>query len=430
MSETLRERDVTYRFRLLFRALLGVSMYAALAVPATAVAAGHWAAVSIAQPSGIATPNANGALFGNLACVDSSDCWTAGTGVDKSGADVPFIEHWDGSSFKLMSTPVAKSFLQGVACPSSTDCWAAGGAGTPPPLNSYGVVGHFVPLLDHYDGSKWSAVRPPNPGGTPDDELSDVSCAAANDCYAVGWTRTDDSERTLIEFWNGKRWQLASHAALAGQTWSAMVGIACPSKCIAVGVEQAGKNDPPHVVGEVQAAHRVAVKHSHKHRTVLVWESVPVPSPPSPNTYTQVFGMACPALNDCLATGSAYGWPSDGLNPGEAVAWHWNGRRWSLIIPHLAGPASGGGVNQLADVDCSSRSACWAVGGTFTDMEKAPAVTASWNGSKFTETSNDNPYDSDHLDAVGCAKGGCVSVGWGSNGGVGVHAIALELKGS
>jgi hypothetical protein len=396
----------------------------ALVVPASAVAANRWATVAIAQPPGIVLLNANGGLFGNVACVDAADCWTAGTGIDKNGGDVPFIEHWDGSAFKLVATPVAKSFLQGVACASSTDCWAAGGAGTPPPQTSFGQVGSFVPLLDHYDGSKWSAVRPPNPGGMPDDELSDVSCAASDDCYAVGWTRSDDSGRTLIEYWNGKRWQIASHAALAGQTFSAMAGIACPSKCIAVGVEQATKNDPPHVVAEVQAADRLAVKHSHKHRTVLVWESVAMPSPPPLNDYTQVHGMACPALNDCLATGSAYFWPAGGLDPGEAVAWHWDGRRWSLIMPNLARSA-----NQLSDIACLSRISCWAVGSTFTDMDNSPAVTASWNGSKFSESSNDNPYDSDDLDAVGCADGHCVSVGWGANSGGAVRPFALELRG-
>jgi hypothetical protein len=356
-------------------------------------------------------------------------CWTAATGIDKAGRDVPFIEHWDGRAFKLVATPDSKSFLQGVACASSTDCWAAGGAGTP--SNVYGQVGHFVPLLDHYNGSKWSAVDPPNPGSTPDDELSDVSCASAKDCYAVGWTRTAHSERTLIEFWNGKRWQIASHAALAGQQFSAMAGIDCPSKCIAVGVEQATTSGPPHVVGEVQAPHRVLIKHTHKYRTVFVWESVPIPSPNKPNNYTQVYGMSCPALDDCLATGSAYYWPDQGLDPGEAAAWHWNGQRWSLIMPKLAGPPSGGGVNQLSGIDCSARSSCWAVGSTFTDRQKAPAVTASWNGTKFTESSNDNPYDSDHLDAVGCARdGSCVSVGWGANSSGSVHPFALKLQGS
>lgn len=395
-----------------------------LIAPASAVAAGHWTSVGIGQPGGLATANDNDALFGNLVCVDASDCWTAGTGISKSGADVPFLEHWNGSAFKLVAAPAKKTFLQGVACASSTDCWAAGAAGTPPPLDSYGVLGSFTPLLDHYNGSKWSAVHPPNPGAMQDDELSDVSCAASNDCYAVGWTRSTEGERTLIEFWNRKRWQVASHAALAGQTYSAMVGIACPSKCIAIGIEQASKTAPPHVVGEIQVPHR------HKHHTVYVWESVQIPNAAAPNDYTQVYGLACPALNDCIATGAKYYWPNDGLNPGLAVAWHWDGRRWSLIQPGLAGPTTGGGVNQLTDIDCLSRSSCWAVGSTFTDTQNAPAVTASWNGSKFTETSNDNPYDTDHLDAVGCAGGGCVSVGWGSNGNGSVRPIALKLTGS
>ncbi len=414
---------MVHRFGLLRRGALLWLLVGMLIAPSPAGAAGNrWTTVGIADPNGLATANYNNALFGNLVCVTAADCWTAGTGADKSGGDVPFLERWDGSAFKLVASPVSKSFLQGTACASSSDCWVAGGEGTP--SSTFGQVGHFVPLLDHYNGSKWSAVHPPNPGSAPDDELADVSCRSATNCYAVGWTRSDTGARTLIEFWNGKRWQLASHAALAGQTFSEMVGIDCPSKCIAVGDESATSKSAPHVVAEVQAPHRV------KHRTVLQWESVPMPSPKSPNNDTSVNGLSCPALNDCLATGSAYYWPDQGLDPGEAVAWHWNGQKWSLIMPNLAGPSSGGEVNQLSDAYCTGRSSCWAVGSTFTDMQQAPAVTASWNGTKFTKSSNDNPYDMDHLDAVGCAKdGSCVAVGWGSNSGGNAHTIALKLKG-
>lgn len=388
----------------------------------SAAAADRWTTVPIAQPAGLASSNNNYSLFGNLACVDAADCWTAATGLNADGGDVPFIEHWDGKSFKLVRTPVAKSFLQGVACASSTDCWAAGAAGTP--SSTYGQVGSFVPLLDHYNGSKWSAVRPPNPEAMSDDELSDVSCSASNDCYAVGWTQSDDSSRTLIEFWNGKRWQLASHAALAGQTFSQMVGIDCPSKCIAVGEEQATKDSPQHVVGELQVPHRIAVKHSHRHRTVLVWESIAMPSPAAPNNNTEVYGLACPAVNDCIATGSSYYWPADGYNPGDAVAWHWDGRQWSVIEPHLTG------AERLNDIACVSRRSCSAVGDTGGITGTAPAVTASWNGSTFTETSNDAPYRIDNVDAVGCARRHCLSVGWGQTGNESPRVFALELNGS
>lgn len=396
-----------------------------LAAPAAAVSASNrWTTVPIAQPKRLAQANSLGALFGHLVCVTATDCWTAGTGINKAGGDVPFIEHWDGSAFKLVKSPVAKSFLQGVACATSADCWAAGGAGTPAKTGRVGHVGvgHFAPLLDHYNGSKWSAVHPPNPAKTPDDELADVSCASVKNCYAVGWTRGAHRTRTLIEHWTGKAWKVSSHAALSGQKFSDLIGIDCPSRCMAVGSETATSKSPPHVVAEIQAVRRVAAKHGPRSHKVLVWKTLPMPSPKAPNEYTQVYGMACPALDECLATGSAYSWPDQGLDPGEAVAWHWNGRQWSLLMPKSLGS------NQLSDIDCSAKTSCWAVGSTFTDTEHAPAVVASWNGAEFTKSSNDNPYEMDHLDAVGCAAdGNCVSVGWGSDGS-GVHPFALKLR--
>jgi hypothetical protein len=380
---------------------------------ASAIQVMRWNAVKIQVPGGLAGADSFGELFGNMACVSASDCWSAGTGVNKSGRDVPFIEHWNGHQFRLVKTPVRKAFLQGLACVTARNCWLAGGAGS----NSlaYGKLGHFSPLMEHWNGKKWARVKVPNSSGT-DDELADVSCISRSSCYAVGWTRTSRSAKTLIEHWGGKKWTIVSHAAGKGQSFASLDGVDCVphSMCNVVGQEQATTSTPPHVFGERGVGKK--------------WSVVAMPSPASPNTNTEVYGMSCPAANDCLATGSAYFWPGGGLDPGEAIAEHWNGSHWSLIAPNLAGPPSGGDVNRLSDIACSSTTQCWAVGSTFTDMAIAPAETASWDGSKFAPGDNDNPYPQDQLGAVGCAGASeCLSVGYGESNGGHLNPIAERL---
>jgi len=160
---------------------LAVSVPSAFAVQVT-----HWNAVKIQAPAGVVGTDSFGELFGNMACVSASDCWSAGTGVNKSGHDVPFIEHWNGNRFRLVKTPVGKAFLQGLACVTARDCWLAGGAGSNPDLNVYPPqLGHFSPLMEHWNGKKWAKAKVPNPAGV-DNELADVSCISSSSCYAVG----------------------------------------------------------------------------------------------------------------------------------------------------------------------------------------------------------------------------------------------------
>jgi hypothetical protein len=394
----------------LLASLLG---WALCASRAQAVQVMRWNAVPIQAPAHIADPNSFGELFGNMACVSATDCWSAGTGTSKSGGNVPFIEHWNGKRFRVVKTAVRRAFLQGLACVSSSDCWVAGGAGTNSTV--FGQLGHYSPLMEHWNAKHWSKVKVPSRPGR-DDELSDVSCFSRKNCYAVGWTRTSTAAATLIEHWNGKKWKVASHASVKGQAFAELDGIACVphSACIAVGQEQASKSSAPHAFGERGVGHK--------------WSVSSVPTPASPNINTALYGLSCPAANDCLATGSAYFWPGGGLDPGQAIAEHWNGRHWALITPNLGGPATGGNVNRLSDIACVSTTACWAVGSTFTDMANAPAVTASWDGSKFTAGTNDNPYSEDALDALGCVSGSqCFSVGYGENAGGALRPIALKL---
>jgi hypothetical protein len=181
-----------------------------------------------------------------------------------------------------------------------------------------------------------------------------------------------------------------------------------------VGLEQASKTSSPHAFAEV--------RHGKK------WSSKSMPGPVHESN-TQLYGLSCPTTTYCMATGTAFFFPSGGQDPGTPIVEIWHGSRWSLKRPSLPGPAIGGEVNDLDGVACSASTDCWAVGTTATDQASNPAVTARWDGHGFTKIDSDDPYPSDHLDAVGCAKESfCLAVGYGTTKTGRLRLYALKLR--
>jgi hypothetical protein len=94
-------------------------------------------------------------------------------------------------------------FLDGVFCTTRTRCWAVGGqAGA-------GGVSIANQVL-RWNGTTWTAVRTPNPGGKGNgkvSELEDSTCVTSADCWAVGVLESlTNGIRDQILHWNGKKW--------------------------------------------------------------------------------------------------------------------------------------------------------------------------------------------------------------------------------
>ncbi|HLJ35922.1 MAG TPA: hypothetical protein VKU38_19850, partial [Ktedonobacteraceae bacterium] len=66
----------------------------------------------------------------------------------------PLIEHWDGSSWKVVASPTFEHGGQfdGIAATSANDIWAVG----------YGSK-QLLTLIEHWNGSTWTIVKSPNP---------------------------------------------------------------------------------------------------------------------------------------------------------------------------------------------------------------------------------------------------------------------------
>jgi hypothetical protein len=168
----------------------------------------HWDGSSWQQVAIPTPPGASGVHISGTAAVSSTDIWAVGSWADFGAGDglVPLIEHWDGSAWSIVPSPVLPhpvanqgAQLYGVTAVSGTDVWAVGYIGT----------GTHHNLILHWDGTSWSRVPTPHMGSLT--SLSGVTAISATKIWAVGTTHIKLGKHLItVPFalrWNGKIWQ-------------------------------------------------------------------------------------------------------------------------------------------------------------------------------------------------------------------------------
>ena len=153
-----------------------------------------------------------------VSCAAAGACMAVGSVPSSNGDLVGFSELWSGSSWTAETVPDPRPGTT-VDALTSVSC-AAGGACSA--LGTYSGNGDQddQTLTAEWDGSSWSVQGGPG-GGTKYPELGSVSCAAVNDCEAVG---------AGAEGFNGAAWS-AQHLPGAG-----LSGVSCLSTSACVGV--------------------------------------------------------------------------------------------------------------------------------------------------------------------------------------------------
>jgi len=99
-----------------------------------------------------------------------------------------------------------------------------------------------------WNGTIWSIQLTPSPAGPANPRLSQVSCATAGACTAVGsYTNGSGTKVTLAQGWNGSSWVAQTTLNPAGATGSSLSGVSCltATACTAVGAESTGAGNPP-----------------------------------------------------------------------------------------------------------------------------------------------------------------------------------------
>ncbi len=125
-------------------------------------------------------------MLTGVSAVNSGDVWASGYAYNVKAplSYVPYVLKWNGTSWQLSTVPNSSggSRLLAITALSASDVWAVGSG-----LQS----GAFTTLTEKFNGSKWSVVASPDPGGGSLDELFGVTSAGTGDLFTAG---TEDIE--------------------------------------------------------------------------------------------------------------------------------------------------------------------------------------------------------------------------------------------
>ena len=231
-----------------------------------------------------------------------------------------------------------------VSCLSPSACIAIGGAHTRT---------HALAYTESWNGTSWTAQRPPAPANAVDTTLDSVSCTGPARCVAVGYSAPiGGGARAFSEIWNGSTWtpHLAPSPAPSNAT-TELLGVSCrPGRsCEAVGEYESNPGSAP--LAESWDGHR--------------WAIQTVPSP-SGAIFTTLGAVSCRFAAACTAVGNA-----GGSGASQPLAEHWNGTRWTIAatvpFPHAQ-------LTELGSVSCPVRGSCVAVGSLVTGPGKQRAL--------------------------------------------------------
>src|SRR5579864_2227074 len=128
------------------------------------------------------TPNGTGnSEFNAVAAVSGTDIWAVGDQTNGAGIHQTLAEHWNGTSWSAVASPNlggGNNFLLSAAAVSSNDVWAVGLWR----VNNSSVA---QSLTEHWNGSSWSVVSSPNVAST-NTQLFGVRAISSSNVVAVG----------------------------------------------------------------------------------------------------------------------------------------------------------------------------------------------------------------------------------------------------
>ncbi len=177
------------------------------------------------------TPNSSNSNLSGVSCSAASACTAVGD-VLSGGVLVTLAQRWNGTGWAVQATPnpagAASSYLTSVSCPSATSCTATG-------FYRDGSGNQF-PLAEAWNGSTWKIQTTPHPSGTTTTQFNTVSCASAGACVAVGYDLTP-SFTPFAEVWNGTSWKIKDPSLPGGGSDGTLGGVSCSAAtaCAAVG---------------------------------------------------------------------------------------------------------------------------------------------------------------------------------------------------
>lgn len=245
---------------------------------------------------------------------------------------------------------------------------------------AFGLAGASTALA-----SSWTVQRSPNTDGAVQAVLSDVSCASATACIAVG--------DGAVERRDGFRWSLQPIPTPAGATHIYPNGVSCtsPNACTLVG-EYYNPADTQVTLAERWDGVR--------------WSIQATPNPPNPNYGSELSAVSCSSRTDCTAVGND--------NGSTTLIERWDGTSWSIQpSPTPITATNRYPAVDLASVSCTSPIACTAVGSHSDPADRLATLAERWDGDSWSIQRTPTPADASGTAlGVSCSSpSACVGVG-------------------
>jgi hypothetical protein len=287
------------------------------------------------------------------------------------------------SSTRAEAAPVVHGDLVSVSCAAPNNCVAVGSK----------LKAAFA---DHWNGSSWNAVTLTSPSANRTLYLSSVSCVNAFNCTAVGTNALKGFSggrpgfwSTLVEHWNGTTWSMvpSPNRAVLGND---LAEISCTraDDCIAVGSSVVRSN---------------RLNFTRSKTLVEMWNGshwTIVPSPNGPYAVNSLSHIACTSTTNCWAAGaSAEAQPP--VRGQVSLLEHWNGLTWSTT--------SRPEMQEINSLSCPSVDDCTAVGQSGSTI--ITIVTQHWNGSTWSIVKTSG-VPNEFLEDIYCfSPASCTAVG-------------------
>jgi hypothetical protein len=280
--------------------------------------------------------------FNAISVRSPGDAWAVGyrgSGYgDSTWSGSGLIEHWNGSRWSVVPSPVFSGSLNDVVAISPTDAWAVGGMG----LNQNPGV------IEHWDGRHW--VRSKN---VRDSGLNGVTGLSSRDVWAVG--------NNFILRWNGSR-------------WSRRYSLGVLDDVIAISRRDVW------AVGEGPNSGLFAT-----HWDGRRWRDFPGPN--VADQESSLSSVTAISTTNLWAVGEA----QDGYATRRPVVYRWNGTTWKTTVP----ADTDGGLSAIA---ARSATDIWTVGWDNPMLGGLGPLISHWKGKSWRV--EELPLDIHLLDIV------------------------------
>jgi hypothetical protein len=177
----------------------------------------------------LALPNVGlneNSLFG-VSELGAGRAWAVGYFVNADYQQRTLVEHFDGTTWSVVTSPspgALRDVLYGVAAVTDSDVWAVGG--------QQDAGGVYHTLVEHWDGTSWSAVSAPDPDGGGN-VLYAVAAVSSGDVSAAGQRGAAFPSQALVEHFDGTKWSLEGSPADPAETLTTL-GLTASSSAVTI----------------------------------------------------------------------------------------------------------------------------------------------------------------------------------------------------